>query len=233
MKPLTSSLSILLTFSLFFVGCSSSDDDDDLTPGDGDWSLGTYQFYSLSPVVFGLTEEGTDLRLDLTQNAIWFQGDQAGLLYTEITGDFSMSATVRAQRSSDNTQAPDCNVCLGGLMARNPDDASGENYVHIVVGRNPAGVGVETKTTLNSVSTFTPYDDNLSEAELRMTRDGDSFTLYRRDVGSTRPWTAVETYERPDLPETLQVGFNIYTSVTRSTVADLSVAFEGIDLTNQ
>lgn len=169
------------------------------------------------------------LRLDLAENAIWYHNGQAGLVYTEIAGDFIVSARVSAQKSSDNEQVAECNVCLGGLMARNPDNLSGENYVHMVVGVNPVGVGVETKNTLNGNSDFTPTDDGSASYEVQMERSGSTFTLSKRAVGQAS-WVLATSYEREDLPDLLQVGMNIYTSVGGSEVADLSVLFENINL---
>ena len=186
-------------------------------------------FDYFNETVFEATDiEDNGLRLNLTQNAIWYHDDEAGLVYSEITGDFVFSSRVSAQKVSNHAQAPDCNVCLGGLMARNPDDTNGENYVHIVVGVNPAGLGVETKNTTNGNSDFTPTDDGSAVYEIQLERQGSTFYLSKRAVGETQ-WQLAAEYERADMPNSLQVGFNIYTSVSGG-LADLSVIFEDVSI---
>ena len=65
-----------------------------------------------------------------------------------------------------------------------------------------------------------------AEAELRLCRFGQIFKLYKRHIGASEPWLLTETFDRPDLPDTLQVGVNIYTDNT----PDLSVRFEQLRL---
>ena len=185
-------------------------------------------FELFNEAVFDVSENSNNsLRLDLTENAIWYHNGQAGLVYTEFGEYFSISARVTAQKSSDHNQAPDCNVCLGGLMIRNPDNSNGENYVHIVVGVNPAGIGVETKNTTNGNSEFTPTDDDRTSYYVEVRRDGDDFIMSKK-ANAEDQWEEVVVYSRPDMPEVVQMGFNIYTSVSGAEVADLSVLFEEV-----
>jgi len=193
-------------------------------------SIQNLDFEYFNDNVFDAVENETDqLRLNLKANAIWYHNAEAGLVYTEITGDFSTSAKVTAQKASNHDQAPDCNVCLGGLMVRNQDDSNGENYVHIVVGFTPVGIGVETKNTTNGNSEYTPTNDGSAVYEIRIERNENTFIMSKRAVGETE-WQLAAQYERPDLPTTIQLGFNIYTSVSSANVADLSVLFEDIEI---
>lgn len=48
--------------------------------------------------------------------------------------------------------------------------------------------------------------------------------LYKRHSGTGEAWILAESYQRPDLPETLQVGANIYTDST----PDLRVRYEDL-----
>lgn len=175
--------------------------------------------------------ENSDTRLNLTmaQNALWFEGNQGGLVYQNVSGNFTISATVLVRKTSDENANVDCNVCLGGLMARSPDNTSGEDYVHIVSGNTPQGLGYETKNTNNSASPFEPIADDLTDHELRICREGSTFRLYQRAIGAST-WNIAATYDRPDLPPTLQVGLNIYTAVSGAT-ADLRVVYENVTLT--
>jgi hypothetical protein len=51
---------------------------------------------------------------------------------------------------------------------------------------------------------------------------GSTFTLYKRLPGSSDAWDVATTYDRPDLPDTLQIGANIYSGST----PDLTVRYE-------
>ncbi len=172
----------------------------------------------------------TTLQLDLAQNALWYNASEGGAIFREITGDFTITATVNAVKKSDNSQAVACDVCLGGVMVRNPDESSGQNYVHMVTGFTPEGLGYETKSTTDNVSTFEAYEDGQSQHDLRITRSGSTFTLYKKGAGEA-DWVLVATYQRTDLPNTLQVGLNIYTAQS-GAVADLSVIYEGVNIDN-
>ena len=114
-------------------------------------------------------------------------------------------------------------------MARSPSAEAGQNYVHIVTGNTPVGLGVETKRTENSESTYEPVNNGSSDNELRIQRVGNKYHLYNRAVGDTE-WVEAALYQHDNLPETLQVGINIYTAQTGSTVADLSVIYEDIKI---
>ncbi len=175
-------------------------------------------------------EENTASTLNLTmaQNALWFEASQGGLTYQNVTGNFTLTATVSVRRTSDANSPVSCGICLGGLMARSPDNRDGENYVHIVSGNTPSGLGYETKNTTNNVSPFEPIADDASDHELRICREGSTFRLYQRGVGADT-WNLAATYNRPDLPPTLQVGLNIYTAQT-GDLADLRVIYENVQL---
>jgi hypothetical protein len=180
-----------------------------------------------NPSVYSIKQNtSTTLQLDLIQNALWFQASQGGLIYQNVTGNFTITATVNAVRKSDNNQPAICDVCLGGLMARNPNTGSGENYVHVVTGVTPNGAGYETKNTTNNVSPYSAVGDTNTKHDLRIQRTGNTFTLYQRLTGAVT-WNVAATFDRPDLPATLLVGINIYTAQA-GAVADLSVVYENV-----
>ncbi len=166
------------------------------------------------------------LRMDLITRALWFDSSRGALLYREITGDFVATATVRTATRSDPTAPLPSNgiVQLGGLMARG-DEAS-ENYVFIVVGNDATGPVVETKSTVNSRSTWEGPDWTGSDAELRLCRLGTTFRLYKRPADSDAAWALAAEIDRPDLPEELQVGANIYSDQQ----PDLTVRWEGLEI---
>lgn len=188
----------------------------------------SWEFFN--PEVYAIKEnEGMQLQLDLAENALWFHNAQGGLIYQSITGDFEIQGKVSAWKRTNDEEEVACSICLGGLMARDPDNSSGENYVHLVVGNTPEGIGVEHKSTVDGNSGFDATNDGSADFDLRIARSGSNFILSKR-VPSNTDWVEVITYERADLPATLQVGFNIYTAASGS-LADLSVKYDGVAIT--
>lgn len=166
------------------------------------------------------------LQLDLEQNGLWYQNAQGGLLYQTITGNFSLTATVNAVQKTDNQKPVACDICLGGIMVRNPVSSNGENYIHLVTGNTPNGLGYEYKSTVNGVSDFTAVSDGSAKHQLRIQRTGNSFILSQKKVSDTE-WTTIQTLIRNDLPASIMVGLNIYTAQT-GPVANLSIIYEDI-----
>lgn len=98
-------------------------------------------------------------------------------------------------------------------MARNPSGDS-ENYVLGVVGYAEMNeLAVEHKSTKDSQSDYgeAPF---AADAELRLCRAGDSFTIYYRQPGDTGWPLSVTSITRADLPATLQVGMVAYTGAS-------------------
>jgi hypothetical protein len=84
---------------------------------------------------------------------------------------------------------------------------------------------VETKSTKASVSEFAGPDWGDNEAFLRVCRVGPKVSLYKR-MSSDDPWALATTYDRADLPETLQAGVDVYTNDQPDitvTVSDFTV----------
>lgn len=155
---------------------------------------------------------------------LWFDRNTGPMIYQSVTGDFRVTARVRARRASALDEPPDQAVHLGGLMARDPRTPP-ENYVFVVVGRDIDDLSVETKTTEAGRSVFEgPMWPHGSDAELRLCRLGADFHMYKRPIDGGE-WALAATFERPDLPPTLQVGAIAYTN---SREPDLSVGFEEI-----
>jgi hypothetical protein len=164
------------------------------------------------------------LHLELTAPALWFQASRGTLVHKSVTGDFRVTATVHARKTSAPSEPPDTTIHLGGLMARDPaSDAGMENYVFIVVGFDENDVSVETKSTTNDMSDYVGPTWPQTEAELRLCRVGSSFRLYKRPVGGTM-WQEAMVYDRPDMPATLQVGPNAYSL----SMPDLTVDFDEV-----
>lgn len=187
-------------------------------PGFEDWSV-------FNPYAVDISTENKSLILTLRRRTLWFMNERGVLVYRPVDGDFKITAEVHAAKNSNPTQAPggDGTVQLGGLMAR---DGNGglENYVFIVIGDDGNGLSIETKNTVDSFSNYAGPSWDASEAELRLCRFGSTFNLYKRHLGADEAWMLAESFDRPDLPDTLQVGANIYTDST----PDLRVRFDDL-----
>jgi hypothetical protein len=180
-------------------------------------------------VYFIKTNTSDMLQLDLNENALWYHNSQGGLVSASMTGNFTITATVNAVRKSNNSQPVACSVCLGGLMVRNPATATGENYVHLVTGFTPNGLGVEFKSTTNSNSVYNTDPDGSSVHDLRIQRVGSVFNLYQK-LPTESTWTLAVSYTRTDLPQTVLVGLNIYTAQGGPVVADLSMLYQSVTI---
>jgi len=168
------------------------------------------------------------LRIEPVANSLWFNGSSSIFLWRNLSGDFRMTSSVTARRLPPNDGAPPLpTIRLGGIMARNPDTAMGENYVFIVLGADVDDLSVEVKTTTNSVSTFDGFPPLPSgSAELRLCRLGADFHyLYREAGGSWQSHPVIPTVSRPDLPGTVQAGPMAYAN---QSDPDLQILFEEI-----
>lgn len=155
---------------------------------------------------------------------LWFDRNTGPMVHQAVSGDFRVSARVRARRASAPDEPPPQVVHLGGLIARDPRSPP-ENYLFIVVGRDVNDLSVETKTTEGGRSVFEgPAWPHGSDAELRLCRLGADFHMYKRPIEGGA-WELAGRFERPDLPQTLQVGAIAYTN---SAQPDLTVGFEEI-----
>lgn len=167
------------------------------------------------------------MSLTMTGPRLWFESGSAPLLYKLVTGDFKATARVHARKRSNAAEPPDGQFHLGGVQARDPAADSGgqENYVFIVVGRDGNGLSVEHKNNVDNQSMYMGPDWPSADAELRVCRVGSTFRLYKREIGASA-WMLAATFERPDLPATLQVGGNAYGN--QNGMVDLVVSFEEI-----
>ena len=164
--------------------------------------------------------DSAGLAMDLIGPLLWFNEQRGVLFYRDVTGDFRATATVRTWKATDPSAAPgqDGTIQLAGLMARTEIPA--ENYVFIVSGSIGMSTGLETKTTTSSRSIYVQRGlPTKGDAELRLCRVGPTFELSWRHVDSDEAWTLMSTFERRDMPQTLQVGANIYTDSAPDIVA--------------
>lgn len=187
-------------------------------PGFEDWSV-------LGRNAVEIETDGDALVMTLTRRALWFMDERGVFLYKPVSGDFKITASLHTSKLSDPTQRPggDGTVQLGGVMVR-AGQGNGENYVFIVTGDDGDGTSVETKNTVDSLSRYDGPEWNSPDAELRICRVGATFSLYKRHLGTNENWIPAATFERTDMPETVQVGLNIYSN----SEPDLQIRYEDV-----
>lgn len=181
---------------------------------DASWNLFNTQYYQTPvPVVDGKMVMNLD-DVNCNRTCVWWLDQNAGLIYKNVTGDFDVVAAVYAKQKTNPDQDIDNWTQLAGLIARDPASTTSglENYVFNVAGIRFGDNSVEIKSTTNNLSSIRPHTDNMSSgsnAEVRMIREGALFSLYSRPIGGQN-WMFRNSFTRPDLPETLQVGLIAY-----------------------
>jgi hypothetical protein len=173
----------------------------------------------------------------------WYEDWRGPMAYREVTGDFIYSTELHISDrddigGSDADDVPgDSQYSLAGLMIRTPRDITdpaadwqpgsrsdtgnqGENYVFLSMGYASGSGGndfqLEVKTTRNSSSNLEITDvPNAQHAELRIARiDTSVFVMHRLPFSE---WVIHRRYDRPDLPETIQLGMVTYTDWNKAS----------------
>lgn len=157
----------------------------------------------------------------------WYQDWRGPMAFKRVGGDFVVTSAVE-NTGRDGVSLPGINFSLGGLMIRTPRPITpatwspgGENYVFLSVGYGQAGPPrwqYEVKTTLASQSTLILSDAPGPAARLQIARLGRYVICLRREPGG--PWRVHQRYDRPDFPDTLQVGPVAYTDWNKAQVFD-------------
>jgi hypothetical protein len=176
---------------------------------------------------------------------VWYENWRGPMVFKEVAGDFVFTTEVHIGDrddvgGSDADDVPnDAAYSLGGLMIRTPRDITdpavdwqpgsqlddgtnnGENYVFLSLGHGVDGqFSFEVKTTRNSSSQLelTPLGMTANTATLRIARIGTSvITMYRLPG---EDWTVHRRFDRPDMPETLQLGMVTYTDWNKASDFD-------------
>ncbi len=165
----------------------------------------------------------------------WYQDYQGDLSFKEVSGDFIVTTQVTIRDrddvgGSDGDDIPnDSSFSLGGVMLRTPrgiSDAAaewtpgGSNFVFLSLGHGYDGnMTLESKTTVDSDSNLELIPVNETSAELRIERVGSSITTMYRLAGDA-DWQAAATFDRPDMPATLQVGLLGYSDYGKTSTFD-------------
>ncbi|XEC94917.1 hypothetical protein AB6A23_27200 [Paenibacillus tarimensis] len=154
--------------------------------------------------------------------ATWY-GDYRGVyLFKEVSGDFVV--TTRLKVTGKQSNIPTGSFELAGLLVRaakniTPEtwEPKQENWFYLNYGTpsNPKGMILDSKTNRNSQFTWeeTPVRDGW--IQLKVARVGTAyFQFFKYDDQET--WTLLRRLDRPDLPETLQVGVNAHGNTKKS-----------------
>lgn len=151
--------------------------------------------------------------------SFWFGDFHAPFLFKRVKGDFIV--TTRTLVTGASAAVPEREYSLAGLLVRAPHDGGraawkegNENWIFITAGTGD-GDGLpqfETKNTRDSSSRLELSPRRPGWVELRIARVGSHITLLRRAEGEG--WRVMRREDRPDLPETLQVGLIAYTDYT-------------------
>ena len=189
-------------------GGSDLDDEFNGNAVDSAWTV-------LNAQMVASTVSGGVLRMTPNRNCVWFHADEGPGLVKLVTGDFKVTANVRARRASNPAMPAPGIFQFAGLIARDPAGSSGhENYVFTVMGERGGWLTNETKNTIQSSSDVHGPNEGRTnaDAELRICRIGQVFRLYNRPPAGGS-WKLESTYDRAGapLPQTLEVGPIAYT----------------------
>ena len=152
-----------------------------------------------------ISVSGGELHLVAKEYSVWFNHEAGAAVSKPVSGNFKATTSVKARKNSAPSQFVGREYQFGGLIAFNPASTTNHNYVFVVVGDRGGYLSVETKSTTNSTSDVSGPEWPSGDAELRLCRVGSTFHLYKRAIGATS-WTEAISYNRTDLPQTLNVG---------------------------
>ncbi|MFK8014253.1 MAG: thrombospondin type 3 repeat-containing protein [Gammaproteobacteria bacterium] len=154
----------------------------------------------------------------------WFADGDAPLLFKLIDGNFSIHTRVMTRSLGNSQEAPTAAFNSAGLMARDPGGITAglENHIMVNVGRQSSSTGSETKNTIDSQSALI-LDNGPHFGDVVLCRVANTFYSFRRLEGDA-DWVELESYDRPDMPDTLQVGM----IVNAFSGADLQAEFDFI-----
>lgn len=169
----------------------------------------------LHPGLVTVSVSGGALHLTPTASGapdIWYNGGEGPLVYKSVTGDFDVVATLTTRNPSIPADPPPPEYRLAGLMARDPASTpASSNTVHVALGAGSTGQGTsyEYKSTDDSVSDWAATPTASPAGQVRLVRSGSTFEMHWRPT-TMAGWTMIQSFNRPDLPATLQVGPMVY-----------------------
>ncbi len=171
------------------------------------------------------------LHVEVLKESVWWKNWRGPMLYSYVKGDVDVQITVNAHKASNPECSLDRAYQFGGIILRDPlsnHSMSSENYVFNVVGhRGGNGFQVETKSTMHGWSIVQGHDWKNGNGELRIRREGSTFELFARKI-DTNNWDQLAIFNRPDLPEVLEIGIIAYAYDHGSGYSDLKATFSNL-----
>jgi hypothetical protein len=135
----------------------------------------------------------------------WFGVYSGPFLYQHVRGDIVLEVEVFAGRVGLLDAAPTRPYNSAGIVVRDPvHGRNADNWLMVNIGHQAEFVGTETKTTVNSQSVLI-LDEAPHRGRLRLCRVGTTYVM-ARFLTSDETWTEIRRYERPDLPDEVQLG---------------------------
>jgi hypothetical protein len=169
-----------------------------------DWTVMQGELPNGTPGQLDIGRTNAGMLTMVPSRSWWVDGTRGFFVYKQVAGDFAV--TVRIRPSGRGTPVPTVNWSLAGLLLRAPASAGGsEQWVGYTAGFVNAPV-VERKTTRSGRSELRLIAVEPGWIELRAARIGPLVMVLRRQSG--QQWTLDAVYERPELPDTLQVGID-------------------------
>lgn len=184
------------------------------------------------PELVDASPAGASVAMTPLSESVWWKNQRGPMFYRYLQGDADITLAVRTRKRSDDTVPPDMEWQFGGVILRDPaGDAfmSRENYVFSVVGHRGRRLQLETKSTVEGHSQVDAWDWDSGDAELRIERRGNTFTMSAR-ARSGDPWRQLTQYERADLPQLLQLGLIVYAHSEGRGRHDLRVHFDQLSV---
>ena len=146
---------------------------------------------------------------------LWEDDETGGLLYKEISGDFTITSKINLVKNSNADEMPDRGFQQAGIMIRGYDTAK-ENYLLLTTGTggnpNPKiffkrTIDNKSKTVVDKIATMNGW--------LRMQRKGKTITAFFKEE-NTAVWNKVGEYEINWMKNKLQLGFAVFASFSGS-----------------
>lgn len=135
----------------------------------------------------------------------WFGVYSGPFLYQHVRGDIVLEVEVFAGRVGLLDAAPTRPYNSAGIVVRDPvHGRNADNWLMVNIGHQAEFVGTETKTTVNSQSVLL-LDEAPHRGRLRLCRVGSTYVM-ARFLTNDEAWTEIRRYERPDLPDEVQLG---------------------------
>jgi hypothetical protein len=189
-----------------------------------------WQWYQPELVSWKLDDDRLDI--EVLQENVWWRNWRGPMFYTHVKGDIDVRVFVQTRKASNPEEYPDKAYQFGGLILRDPlgdKSFTSEYYVFNVIGYRGSKLTVETKSTADGLSQVEGHNWLTGDAELRIVRKGAIFQLYARPIDE-EVWQLMQTYDRPDLPEIMQLGIIAYAYSAWSGYHDLKASFTNLKL---